>query len=205
VGLIARELDRAYLKPPSGTAAIPRTTRPLAVLIVTYKSHELLEKCLAKVTEHLPELPVYVYENSGDDYPGREEVAARHPHVHWLLGPVNLGFAAAFNALVEHTPPETDLLLLNPDARLLGPLTATRHLLRQPHVAAVVDAEFVGQQDAPSGRAGAGLPVGFLAVEEELFVESADRVPRVAVDRQARAAEVALDVVVFGGLPGVQV
>ena len=125
------------MKPPTGAAAQPRATRPLAVLIVTYKSHDLLEKCLAQVTEHLAELPVYVYENSGDDYPGREELAARHPDVHWVLGPVNLGFAAAFNALVEHTPPDTDLLMLNPDAALLGPLTATRRLLRQPKVAAV--------------------------------------------------------------------
>ena len=134
---MARDLDRPYLKPPAGATAIPRTTRPLAVLIITYKSHELLEKCLAKVTEHLPELPIYVYENSGRDYPGREELAARHPYVHWVMGPVNLGFAAACNALVEHTPPDTDLLVLNPDARLLGPLTATRQLLHQPGVAAV--------------------------------------------------------------------
>jgi glycosyltransferase involved in cell wall biosynthesis len=53
------------------------------------------------------------------------------------LGPVNLGFGAAVNALVEHTPPDTDLLLLNPDCRLRGPLTRTRELLRQPGVAAV--------------------------------------------------------------------
>ena len=134
---MAPELDRAYLQRPADTAAIPRTTRPLAVLIVTYKSHDLLEKCLAHVVKHLPELPVYVYENSGDDYPGRHELAARHPYVNWVLGPVNLGFAAAFNALVKHTSPDTDLLALNPDARLLGPLTATRHLLCQPGVAAV--------------------------------------------------------------------
>ena len=57
--------------------------------------------------------------------------------MHWVLGPVNLGFAAAVNALVEHTPPDADLLVLNPDARLQGPLTRTRELLRQPGVAAV--------------------------------------------------------------------
>ena len=51
--------------------------------------------CLASVAEHLPELPVYVYENSGEGYPGREELAARYPAVHWVLGPVNIGFAAA--------------------------------------------------------------------------------------------------------------
>lgn len=108
----------------------------MVVMIVTYKSHDLVEQCLAGVAEHLPELPVYVYENSGDSYPGREELATRHPEVHWVLGPVNLGFAAAFNALVEHTPPDADLLLLNADARLVGPLTRTRELLHQTKVAA---------------------------------------------------------------------
>lgn len=114
-----------------------RTERPLSVLIVTYKSHELLEQCLASVAEHAPQLPVYVYENSGDQYPGREELAARHPDVHWVLGPVNLGFGAAFNALAEHTPDDTDFLLLNADTRLTGPLTRTLELFRQPGVAAV--------------------------------------------------------------------
>jgi GT2 family glycosyltransferase len=133
------ELDRAYLKPSRaiGLTRLYDAPHPLAVLIVTYKSHDLLEKCLAQVAEHLPELPVYVYENSGDGYPGREELAARHPDVHWVMGSVNVGFAAAVNALVEHTPPDADLLLLNPDARLLGPLTRTRQLIRRPGVAAV--------------------------------------------------------------------
>ncbi|WP_029113860.1 glycosyltransferase [Mycobacterium sp. URHB0044] len=135
---MTRELDRPYLKPPQPTAKRPHgAARPLAVLIVTYKSHDLLEKCLAQVGEHLPELSVYVYENSGEDYPGRDELASRHPHVHWVMGRRNLGFAAAMNALVEHVPSDADLLLLNPDAGLLGPLTRTRQLIRRPGVAAV--------------------------------------------------------------------
>lgn len=127
-------LDRAHTNRPTDAL---RPHRPLSALIVTYKSHELLEQCLASVAEHAPELPVYVYENSGDDYPGREELAARHPDVHWVLGPVNLGFGAAFNALAKHTPDDTDFLLLNADTRLTGPLTRTRQLIRQPGVAAV--------------------------------------------------------------------
>ncbi len=134
---MSRQRDRAYLKPPSGVVAAPPSTRTLAVLIVTYKSHALLERCLDSVAEHLPDLPVYVYENSGNGYPGREELAARHPEVRWVSGPANISFAAAFNALVEHTPPDADLLMLNPDGRLRGPLTCTRQLLCQPGTAAV--------------------------------------------------------------------
>jgi GT2 family glycosyltransferase len=118
---------------PSREASI----RPLAVVIVTYKSHNLVERCLARVAEHLPELPVYVYENSGDDYPGREELAARHPEVHWVIGAVNLGYAAAANVLVDRIPADTDLLILDADARLLGPITRTRELIGLPGVAAV--------------------------------------------------------------------
>jgi glycosyltransferase involved in cell wall biosynthesis/GT2 family glycosyltransferase len=130
-------MDRAYLKRPDRGVPLPRSGRPLAVLIVTYKSHDLLEKCLGSIAEHLPELPVYVYENSGEGYPGREELTRRYPGVHWVLGgPVNVGFSVAFNALVEHTPPDTDLLMLNPDCRLQGPLTRTRELFGQPGVAA---------------------------------------------------------------------
>ena len=134
------DVDRPYLRKPAPKAPGPRaagTPRRLAVLIVTYRSHDLVEKCLAQVAEHLPELPVYVYENSGDPYPGRHELVARHPEVHWVVGATNVGFAAAVNALVERTPAHTDLLLLNPDAQLLGPLPRSRRLIGRPGVAAV--------------------------------------------------------------------
>lgn len=134
---MTRQRDRAYLKRPIGdTAALP-PTRPLAVLIVTDKNHALVQRCLATVAAQLPDLPVYVYENSGAGYPGREELAARHPAVHWVLGPASLGVGEAFNALVEQAPDDSDLLLLNPAVELRGPLTRTRELLRQPRVAAV--------------------------------------------------------------------
>jgi glycosyltransferase involved in cell wall biosynthesis/GT2 family glycosyltransferase len=134
---VSRERDRAYLKAPADCVVPLRSGRQLAVLIVTDENHDLLGLCLASVVEHAPELPVYIYENSSNRYPGREELAALHPEVHWVLGPVNLGFAAAVNALVEHTPPNADLLMLGPDTRLRGSLTRTRELLREPGVAAV--------------------------------------------------------------------
>ncbi|MCV7411503.1 glycosyl transferase family 1 [Mycobacterium florentinum] len=127
---MTHDVDRAYLKRPvDGTAALP-ATRTLAVLIVAHDA-EPLERCLASVTEHLPELPVYVWATD------REDLAARYPSVHWVSGSANVGFAAAFNMLVEHAPPEADLLLLRADARLLGPLKRTRELLARPNVAAV--------------------------------------------------------------------
>ncbi|UXA07483.1 glycosyltransferase [Mycobacterium sp. SMC-2] len=132
---MTHEMDRAYLKRPAGGSAPLPSERPLAVLIVPGENHALLETCLRSVAEHLPESPVYVY--GGEGSPGGAEPAAGHPAVHWVPGPVNLGFAAAFNVLVAHTPGDSDLLLLKADARLHGPLTRTRKLLRQARVAAV--------------------------------------------------------------------
>ena len=147
---MTREMDRAYLKLPVGnTAALP-SERSLAVLIVRYRSQDPLETCLSSVAEHLPQLPVYVYENSGGGFPDRQRLAARYPAVQWVSGPANLGFAGAFNALLEQVPADADLLLLKADARVLGPLTRTRELLRQPDVAAVAP---LARADATPGRA----------------------------------------------------
>jgi glycosyltransferase involved in cell wall biosynthesis/GT2 family glycosyltransferase len=137
------------LASPIAGPTTERSQRPLVVVLVTYKSHHLVEQCLASVAEHLPGLAVYVCENSGDGYPGREELAARHPDVHWLMTRVNLGFAAAFNALVEHTPADADLLLLNADTRVRSPLTRTRELLQQPAVAAVSPTVRGGDEAGP--------------------------------------------------------
>jgi glycosyltransferase involved in cell wall biosynthesis/GT2 family glycosyltransferase len=134
---------------PTPDAKTRRAQRPISVLIVTYKSHDLVEQALASVAEHLRGVPIYVFENSGATYPGREELIARNPHVHWAMGEVNLGFAAAFNALVKTTPPDTDLLLMNADSRLCGPLTRTRELLQLPGVAAV--SPTVVDEAAPPG------------------------------------------------------
>ncbi|OBC01176.1 glycosyltransferase [Mycobacterium sp. 852002-40037_SCH5390672] len=131
------ESDRAYLKRPIGDPPELPTTRPLAVLIVNRRGHESLNSCLRSVAEHLPALPVYVYENSGEEHPERAGLAAKYPAAQWVSGQDNIGFAAACNALVDHAPADADLLLLDVCARVLRPLTRTRELLRQPKVAAV--------------------------------------------------------------------
>lgn len=133
-----RELDRAYLperfRIPAGPPQRP-TARDAAVLIVAYRNPQLLAACLAAVDEHLPELPVLVWDNSGPDHPGMDDVVTAYPGVRWFLGSANVGFAAAVNALADEVA-EHNLLLLNPDAILRGPLRATFAALTQPGVAA---------------------------------------------------------------------
>jgi glycosyltransferase involved in cell wall biosynthesis/GT2 family glycosyltransferase len=133
-----RELDRAYLperfRTPAGPAG-PTTPRDVAVLIVAYRNPGLLVDCLTAVGKHLPELPILVWDNSGPGFAGMDEVVAAHPHVRWFLGSANVGFAAAVNALADEVP-EHDMLLLNPDAILQGPLTRTFAALTGQGVAA---------------------------------------------------------------------
>ncbi|WP_102145653.1 glycosyltransferase [Mycobacterium hubeiense] len=135
---MSRELDRAYLperfrtaRPPSSRA----TLRDAAILIVAYRNPGLLADCLAAAAKYLPKLPILVWDNSGPGFPGMDTLVEQHPHVRWFLGSENVGFAAAINALAREVP-DHNLLLLNPDAVLQGPLTGTFAALARPGVAA---------------------------------------------------------------------
>lgn len=132
------ERERPYLSERSrhlGPPPTRPTDREPAVLIVAYRNPELLRKCLAAVDCHLPALPILVWDNSEPGYPGIDDVVSDHLTVKWFLGSRNIGFAAAVNSLAREVP-EHDLLLLNPDAVLQGPLTGTFAALRKPGVAA---------------------------------------------------------------------
>ncbi|MCS3779450.1 glycosyltransferase [Tsukamurella ocularis] len=123
------------------------TQRDLAVLIVAYRVPRDVATCLDAVAAHLPGAPVLVWDNSGPEYPGMDEVREAYPTVEWHGDGRNLGFAAAVNRLADLVPGH-DLLLLNPDAVLCGGLDATRSALRRHGVAAaapeVHDAEDAG-------------------------------------------------------------
>jgi len=59
------ELDWAHLKRPGRGVPPPRSGPPaLLGAFAPYKRRAVLEECLAGVAKHLPELPVYAYQNS---------------------------------------------------------------------------------------------------------------------------------------------
>ncbi|GAB3133845.1 hypothetical protein GCM10027289_24420 [Tsukamurella serpentis] len=130
-------IDREQLDGGPRTAPPPAepTHRDIAVLVVAYRNPDDLRRCLASVREHLPAAPILVWDNSGPDYPGIDAVRAGFPSARWHGNGKNLGFAAGVNRLAEQVP-DHDLLLLNPDAVLLGGLESTRGALRRPGVAA---------------------------------------------------------------------
>lgn len=121
-----------------GSQKVSRDAAPahdVAVLIVAYRSADKLEKCLRAAQLHLPHHRLYVWDNSGPSHPAVRELAKQFDDVRWFTESKNIGFAAAVNALAA-TVPGRDMLLLNPDAELLGPLTLTHSALREPGVAA---------------------------------------------------------------------
>jgi glycosyltransferase involved in cell wall biosynthesis len=149
---VSRELERAYLpdrfrrpQPP----ATHREPRELAVLIVAYRNPDMLRDCLAAAQSHLPGTPILVWDNSGPGFDGLDEVVADNPAVRWFLGSSNIGFAAAVNALTREVP-DHDVLLLNPDAVLQGPLTGTLAALQTPGVAAA--APLIADHNADSAN-----------------------------------------------------
>jgi glycosyltransferase involved in cell wall biosynthesis/GT2 family glycosyltransferase len=125
--IVSREIERAYLpdrfRRPQPPTAAPKS-RELAVLIVAYRNPDMLSDCLASVQAQLPGLPILVWDNSGPAFAGLDHVVDDHPTVRWFLGSPNIGFAAAVNALAREVP-DHNVLLVNPDAVLQGPLTGT--------------------------------------------------------------------------------
>jgi N-acetylglucosaminyl-diphospho-decaprenol L-rhamnosyltransferase len=87
----------------------------LDVVIVAYRSRELLRECLGSLRAHPPACPmaVVVVDNaSGDGTP--EMIASEFPEVELIASPGNLGFAAATN-LGARRGSAPYLLALNPD------------------------------------------------------------------------------------------
>lgn len=116
---------------------MPDGTRPSpAVLIVSYRRADLLERCLSAVVRHLPDSRVHVWDNASSGTDEIRALARRWTAVDWHFSDQNVGFAAAVNGLVARSDGPT-LLLLNPDAELVGDLAGCRELLAEdPMVAA---------------------------------------------------------------------
>jgi glycosyltransferase involved in cell wall biosynthesis len=110
--------------------------REPTVLIVSHRRVDALDRALTSVGKWLPEARVLVWDNRSTDSPAVAELAARRPEVEWTLSESNVGYALAVNRLMAGVP-DGDVLLLHPDAELLGPLTRAREVLAEPGVAVV--------------------------------------------------------------------
>jgi GT2 family glycosyltransferase len=98
------------------------------VVVVTYNSGEVIERCLDSCA-HLPE--VVVVDNASRDKTA--ELVRRRPAVKLIANSSNCGFAGAANQGVAALDTEL-VLLLNPDVELQTPLDALAEALSQEGV-----------------------------------------------------------------------
>jgi N-acetylglucosaminyl-diphospho-decaprenol L-rhamnosyltransferase len=88
----------------------------LEIVIVSYRSRELLRECLAALREHAPGHSVTVVDNDSRD--GTVELVARDfPDVRLIANDRNAGFSAANNQAIRGGD-STYVLALNPDTRV---------------------------------------------------------------------------------------
>lgn len=104
--------------------------RKLAIIVVNYGSHELLETNIAPVSSHTPDVSVVVVDNYTSETE-RDAVASLAARRGWTLvaSETNLGFGAGMNLGVEAAARDgaRAFLLINPDATLGK---SSLHLLR---------------------------------------------------------------------------
>lgn len=127
---------------------------PVAVLIVNYKSYSHLATCLESLGAALgPHDEVVVVDNESQP-DALQSVCKRHPQVRFVAVADNLGFAAGVNLAARQTSARY-LLLLNPDAQVLGPLVWTLEGYADAHPDVAVVAPRIENADGtvqPSAR-----------------------------------------------------
>ncbi len=156
------------------------------IVVVTYNSSEVLGPCLESALERTAN--VVVVDNRSAD--GTCGVARRYP-VQLIANKENRGFAAAVNQGVRALDTQA-ILLLNPDARLVTPLTAMLARLGERGVGAVG-----GRLRDENGRDQTGFAIRRFPTPASLVFEclGINRLwPRNPVNRRYRALEADLSV-----------
>ena len=95
----------------------------ISVIIVTYRSRSLIDRCLAPFINR-PDLEIIVWDNASGDGIG-DHVRATYPDVRMIESPDNLGFARGNNRAIERCS-GAYVLLLNPDAFIDDAATVDR-------------------------------------------------------------------------------
>lgn len=148
-----------------------RSDRPLAVVIVTYNSADVLPGLLDSLEDGLAGIEqtrVLVVDNDSAD--GSADLAGRHPlRPEVIRAGRNGGYAAGINAAAHAAGPDADLLVLNPDIRLLpGTARRMRHRLAEDAFIGVVAPQILGE-DGHVARSLRREPSIMTAWAESLF------------------------------------
>jgi len=88
------------------------------VVVVSFRSLELVRDCLASLRDHPPDVPMTVFVVDNDSRDGTVElVAERFPEVRLIPNAANLGFSTANNKAIRAGSGDY-VLALNPDTRV---------------------------------------------------------------------------------------
>jgi GT2 family glycosyltransferase len=108
-----------------------------SVLIVGFHTYDEIERCVASIETHEPDVDVIVVDHDADPVRGRE-LSAAHPRITYEPCAENRGFAAGINRAARRARSPL-LVILNPDVELRAPIVATlaRCLASHPNAAIV--------------------------------------------------------------------
>jgi N-acetylglucosaminyl-diphospho-decaprenol L-rhamnosyltransferase len=137
----------------------------LDVVIVSYRSRDLLRRCLESLRAHPPraEMNVVVVDNASTDGTA-EMVTTEYPEVDLIASEVNLGFAAATN-LGARRGRAPYLLALNPDTAVTeGALERVIAVLREHRDVVVVGPRLVREDGSLDHAAKRSFPTPLSAL-----------------------------------------
>lgn len=87
----------------------------LSIIIVNYKSHQLIHNCLESIYNYIPvELFEVIIVSNDNDEDGKKQIINAFPSIFWIQMEYNAGFARANNAGMRIAKGDV-FLLLNPD------------------------------------------------------------------------------------------
>lgn len=139
--------------------------RPVAIVIVTHNSASEIGACLDAIRD-LTDTEIVVVDNASSDST-RDEITARK--VHLIANATNVGFAAGVNIGVRATTAPL-VLLLNPDAHLIGGLEALAAHFDDPRTGAA-GGMLVGSDGKPqAGFMARNLPTPAALIFEVLGI-----------------------------------
>jgi N-acetylglucosaminyl-diphospho-decaprenol L-rhamnosyltransferase len=94
-----------------------------SILIVGFHTYDEIERCLASIEAHEPDVDVIVVDHDADPVRGRE-LSEAHPRIIYEPRCENRGFAAGINRAARRTTSPL-LVVLNPDVELRAPIVPT--------------------------------------------------------------------------------
>jgi N-acetylglucosaminyl-diphospho-decaprenol L-rhamnosyltransferase len=115
------------------------STLNISIIVVTYKSQDLIDRCLTPIiTANVPGVEIVVWDNASPD--GTVEyIRAKYPTIKLITSANNLGFAKGNNAALAHCAGEV-IVLLNPDAFIKDMsdiIAMANYVHKNPSIAAV--------------------------------------------------------------------